>query len=276
MDQLMRRTPASYGQRHCICVHWVCSWAKLGLLSGATGASLQNAEVSKLGESFTQARRRFMSLERRLITDPEHYERYRNFIREFMDLGHLKEVPPNEIDKYPSQLYYLPHHCVFKEESTTTKLRVVFDGSAKTSNGQSLNESLMMGAKQPDLYSTLLRFRLHNVALSGDIAKMYRQIALADEDKDFHRILGRDNPSDPLKHLRMTRVTYGIASSSYHSIRCLQEVGKKSSDEDVKTAIFNDFYVDDFIGGAPDRDSASSLVHRLIAALKKHGFELRK
>ena len=234
-------------------------------------------EVSKLGESFTQARRRFMSLERRLIADPELHERYRIFIREFMDLGHLEEVPLNEIDKDPSQLYYLPHHCVFKEESTTTKLRVVFDGSAKTSTGQSLNESLMVGAKlQSDLYSTLLRFRLHKVALSGDIAKMYRQIALADEDKDFHRILWRDSPSEPLKHLRMTRVTYGIASSSYHSIRCLQEVGKKSTDEAVKLAIFNDFSVDDFIGGAPDKDTASSLVHQLIAALKKHGFELRK
>ena len=103
-------------------------------------------EVSKLGESFTQARRRFMSLERRLIADPELHERYRIFIREFMDLGHLEEVPLNEIDKDPSQLYYLPHHCVFKEELTTTKLRVVFDGSAKTSTGQSLNESLMVGA----------------------------------------------------------------------------------------------------------------------------------
>ena len=84
---------------------------------------------------------------------------------------------------------------------------------------------------------------------------MYRQIALPDEDKDFHRNLWRDSPSEPLKHLRMTRVTYEIASSSYHSIRCLQEVGKKSSDEDVKTDIFNDFYADDFIGGAPDRRS---------------------
>ena len=119
------------------------------------------AEANKLGESFTQARRRFMSLERRLIADPELHERYKNFIREFMDLGHLEQVPPNEIDKDPPQLYYLPHHCVFREESTTTKLRVVFEGSVKTKNGKSLNESLMVDAKlQLDLYSTLLRFRL--------------------------------------------------------------------------------------------------------------------
>ena len=63
-------------------------------------------EVSKLGESFTQARRRFMSLERRLIADPELHERYRIFIREFMDLGHLEEVPLNEIDKDPSTVLF--------------------------------------------------------------------------------------------------------------------------------------------------------------------------
>ena len=105
---------------------------------------------------------------------------------------------------------------------------------------------------------------------------MYRQITLADEDEDFYRILSRDRPSEPLKHLRMAMVTYGITSLCYLLIRCLQEVGNKSSDEDVKTAVFNGFYVDDFIGGASDRDSASPLVHGMIAALKKHRLQLRQ
>ena len=51
---------------------------------------------------------------------------------------------------------------------------------------------------------------------------------------------------------------------------------KKSPKEDVKAAIFNDFNMNDFIGGAPDRDAASSLVHRLNAALKIHEVELQK
>ena len=57
------------------------------------------------------------------------------------------------------------------------------------------------------------------MALSGDIAKMYRQIALDEDDKDFHRILWRDSTQEPIKHLRMTRVTYCIASSSFNSIK---------------------------------------------------------
>ena len=57
----------------------------------------------------------------------------------------MEVFPENEISKPDSAVYNLPHHCVFKEDSTTTKLRVVFDGSAKTSNGLSLNESLVVG-----------------------------------------------------------------------------------------------------------------------------------
>ena len=194
-----------------------------------------------------------------------------------MDLGHLEEIPADEVDKPSCETYYLPHHWVFKEDSTTTKLRVLFDGSAKTSNGQSLNETLMVGAKlQPYLYSTLLRFRFHKIALSGDIAKMYRQIASDKDDKDFHRILWRDNPQEPIKHLRMTRVTYGIASSSFHSIRSLQETANRLSDDLLKRAILHDFYVDDYRGGAADNDSARELVFTLIQELKRFGFELRK
>ena len=42
---------------------------------------------------------------------------------------------------------------------------------------------------QQDRFSILLGFRVHRVALSGDIAKMYRQIGLDESAKDFYRIL---------------------------------------------------------------------------------------
>ena len=93
-----------------------------------------------LGESLTQAQRRFSSLERRLDTNPELRKRYGDFVDEFVSLDHMEVVPENEINKPDCDIYYLPHHCVFKEYSTTTKLRVVFDGSAKTSNGLLLNK----------------------------------------------------------------------------------------------------------------------------------------
>ncbi|XP_018343099.1 PREDICTED: uncharacterized protein LOC108749082 [Trachymyrmex septentrionalis] len=41
--------------------------------------------------------------------------------------------------------YYIPHHAVIKEDSETTKLKVVFNASCKTTSGQSINEFFITG-----------------------------------------------------------------------------------------------------------------------------------
>lgn len=59
--------------------------------------------------------------------------------------------------------YFLPHHAILKPSSTSTKLRVVYDASCKTSSGFSLNDTLMTGPKlQTNICDVLLQFRTHN------------------------------------------------------------------------------------------------------------------
>lgn len=63
--------------------------------------------------------------------------------------------------------FYIPHHGIVKEASSTTKLRVVFNGSEKSSSGVSLNDLLMTGSKvQDDLFDIVQRFRLHRIVVS--------------------------------------------------------------------------------------------------------------
>lgn len=77
--------------------------------------------------------------------------------------------------------YYIPHYAVFKSNSSTTKLQVVFDGSATTSFGLSLNDIFLKGPKvQPD--KILWRFRIHNIAITVDVAYMYRQVLVSTYD----------------------------------------------------------------------------------------------
>ena len=103
-------------------------------------------------------------------------------------MEHLEIVPRNELNS--ENVYYQPHHCVFKEDSTTTKLRVVFDGSNKTKNQLSLNDCILIGPKiQDDIFHILCRFRIHQVVFTADIEKMYRQIAMNEPDRDYLRIL---------------------------------------------------------------------------------------
>jgi tRNA U34 2-thiouridine synthase MnmA/TrmU len=74
----------------------------------------------------------------------------------------------------------MPHHFVIKPDSTTTKLRVVFDTSAKTSIGLSLNDALKVGATvQQELFEIIVRFRKHQNAFTADIT-MYRQVRIDD------------------------------------------------------------------------------------------------
>ena len=164
-----------------------------------------------------------------------------------MSLKHLEPFPESNGDKSECQVNFLPHHCVHKEDSKTTKLRIVLDGSAKSSPGNSLNGSLMIGPTvQEDIFFIVTRFRFPRVALSADIAKMYRQVALDQVGKDSHRILWHDSTSKPIQQYRMTRCAYGIASSAFHCTRALKEVGELYADEELGHPIKADFYADDY------------------------------
>lgn len=106
-------------------------------------------------------------------------------------------------------------HAVRKEASTTTKLRVVFDASMKMFSGVSLNDVLMVGPTvHPLLVDVLLRFRTHRIAMVADISKMYRAIELPPTDQDLHHFVWRANPNDTLQDFQMTRVIFGVSSSS--------------------------------------------------------------
>ncbi|XP_070162778.1 uncharacterized protein [Polyergus mexicanus] len=147
-------------------------------------------DIQQLGESYHIAERRFKTLERKLEKQNDLKRQYHSFMREYLDLNHMQEVSFDERDYKPS--YYIPHHSVIKEDSITTKVRVVFDASCKTSAGKSLNDMLMVGPTlQDDLFDIILRLRQHKYAMSADVSKMYRQINVAKNHLNLQRILWR-------------------------------------------------------------------------------------
>ena len=146
-------------------------------------------------------------------------------IEEYFELIHAEPVTEAENCKSDSEVFYMPHHAVIKESSSTTKLRVVFDASAKSSSGLSLNDCLMVGPKvQEDILDILIRFRLHPVAFYGDVAKIYRQVMLAEDDRDYHRFLCRKEPEHPTREYRMRTVTFHVASSAHHAQKVLLQI----------------------------------------------------
>ena len=163
-----------------------------------------------IGESRSQAVKRFLSLECSL-NQKGCFQEFDTVMQEYLDLKHAETVPMPDLEKPPELTFYLPMHAVYKESSTTTKIRAVFDASAKSSTGVSLNDTLLVGPTiHPPLVDVLLRFRLYPVALTADISKMYRAIELTDDDKDLHRFVWRSHPSHPNDPLNDTGNIWSI------------------------------------------------------------------
>ena len=167
----------------------------------------------ELGESRSQAIYRAKANERSLLRKGK-WDDFQSVMSEYLELGHARPVDPQDLLLPTSQSYYMPIHSVYKQSSSSTKVRAVFDASATTSTKVSLNDLLAVGPTiQPSLDQTLLRLRNYAVAISGDISKMYREIALSPEDRALHRFLWRANPSEPWTDYEMLRVTFGVTAS---------------------------------------------------------------
>ncbi|XP_058820716.1 uncharacterized protein LOC131682920 [Topomyia yanbarensis] len=234
--------------------------------------------IPLLGNSYEIAKRRFLSLERRLQAEPNLKTAYSTFIHEYRLLNHMQEVPESlQTKSHPT--YYLPHHCVVRPESVTTKLRVVFDASCATDTGISLNDALMVGpVVQDDLISITLRFRMSRYAIISDVEKMYRQIWLHQSDHSLQRILWRNEPFEPIRTYELTTVTYGTSAAPYLATKCLQELAKlgQSSHPAAAQVVANDFYMDDMISGVNSVEEGKILCTQLLQLFQSVGFSLRK
>ncbi|GFX90048.1 integrase catalytic domain-containing protein [Trichonephila clavipes] len=234
---------------------------------------------TRLGNSKQNAIRRLISVERHLISNPDKYKLYRNFMKEYIDLKHMcvEPVPDSEINNIKS--LYLPHHGVVRDTSCTTKLRVVFDASSKISSGLSLNDLVMVGPRvQPELFPILIQFRIFSVAICADVEKMFRQIKVHEEDVGWQRVLCRDSPTEPIREYRLTTVTYGTSSAPFLSTRTLRQlaIDEQENYQAASRATLSHFYVDDLLSGSATKKGAIQLVSELQEMMKRGGFSLRK
>ncbi|UYV66894.1 hypothetical protein LAZ67_4003257 [Cordylochernes scorpioides] len=223
--------------------------------------------------------KRFLALERKLHKSSNLLQQYKDFVMEYLSLNHMELIPKNERDKPSDKCYYIPHHCVLREQSSTTKLRVVFDASCKTSNNYSLNEFLHTGPKlQHDIFNILVKFRTNPLAFTGDIEKMYRQIKVNSSDLDFQRIFWRNSPLESLLEYRLLTVTYGMSCAPYLAIRTLMQLAtdKELLFPDASKIIKTDFYADGLLSGATTIEEAKVLIDDIRKILFSGGFCLRK
>ena len=107
----------------------------------------------------------------------DQLQTYDAVIQEQLEEGIIEEAEvPAE-----NREFYIPHKAVIRDNAETTKLRIVYDASAKASNSSpSLNDCLDIGPPiQNQLWKVLVRGRFHAVAIAGDIKKAFLQVRIS-------------------------------------------------------------------------------------------------
>jgi len=211
-----------------------------------------NEKKSSLRPNREMALKRLQSQLAQLRKSPQHLQIYHEQIQEALKAGFIAKADM----KYQGVHTYLPHHAVIKPERTTTKVRPVFDGSAKTKYSPSINDCLYNDTNNtPELLAVLLGFRVPNIVWTADIEKAFHQVELAEEDAEVIRFMWVEDPSDPnspVVSYVWRRLPFGLICSPY----ILRAVIDLLLDEftsiypDTVAQLRKQLYVNDVIGGA--------------------------
>ena len=241
---------------------------------------LWNGKFGHMPDNYRIAEKRFRSLQSKLRRDPDLHDKYRANIQEYVAKGYARKMLPSEVKNVGPKTWYLPHHPVFNINKPD-KIRIVMDAAAKK-DGVCLNDYLHTG---PDLTNNLigvlLRFRNHPIAIVADIASMFHQVRVKQEDKDALRFLWTDdvNSIGPPDVYQMLVHIFGAKDSPCCAGFALRKTAidnqHRYSSLAVKT-VLRDFYVDDLLKSVESDIEAQNLIKELKEMLASSGFNLTK
>ena len=146
-----------------------------------------------LADNRSLALKHLESVERRLKSNPDQAKAYDEQMTEMKNMNFCRKLSKDEIKNYKGLVHYIPHHAVIRPEKKSTPVRIVFN-SPSVFQGHKLNDYWMKG---PDLLNNLfgvvLRFREREVALVGDISKMYHRVLIPERDQGSSKRIAPSN-----------------------------------------------------------------------------------
>ena len=233
-----------------------------------------------LPDNYQLSVNRLQGLLRRLRQEPSVLNEYDHIIRDQLEKGIIEPAPLNE--NAQGAIHYLPHHAVVWRDKATTKVRVVYDASAKSGDGPSLNDCLFKGPKFNQLiFDLLVRFRLYKIALIADLEKAFLMVLVDKPDRDVLRFIWVDDPlkdTPELRVYRFTRVVFGVSSTPFllnATIRFHLE-NYLETDKSLVQQLLRSTYVDDIVTGGQTEDDVFALYTRSKEIFREGGFNLRK
>ena len=226
---------------------------------------------------------RLKSLAKRFEIDRSLFERYGKILQDQLSKGVIERVAADVMSCVGTIKHYLPHHPVQTPSKTTTKLRIVYDASARVNkHDPSLNECLHRGPiSLPSLCGILLRFRLDPIAMCSDVEKAFLQLSIHPEDRDATRFLWFRDSSIPdtshnnIETYRFCRVPFGLICSPFLlEATVWHHLCKYNSP--TAALILDNVYVDNVMLGAHTIDKAIHIFHESVSMFKDASMNLRE
>lgn len=235
--------------------------------------------------NYRMCENRLKSLHHKLKNEPSLLRDYDEIIKDQERKGIVEIVrePTSATEEKSKRVHYSPHHAVVRRNRETTKVRVVYDGSAKYSKEErSLNDCLEVGENYiPHVFDQLVKFRWNAIGLTGDIEKAFLMVGIKPDDRDMLRFLWYEDPFIPNPKLavyRFNRLMFGLRPSPSilgatieHHLRFYQ-----LSEPEMVELLRKSLYVDDLITGEENDAKAFDVYKKSKEIMAKGGFNLRK
>ena len=235
--------------------------------------------------NYPMCENRLRSLHHKLKNEHNLLAEYDKIIQEQNQRGIIERVPSlKSSSQFDTKcVHYSPHHAVVRRERETTKVRIVYDGSAKrTKEERSLNDCLDVGENYiPHIFDMLARFRWNAVGLTADIEKAFLMVGIKEQDRNMLRFLWYDDPfaSKPkIAEFRFNRLVFGLRPSPSilgatitHHLTLY-----KQSEPELAELLEKSLYVDDLITGENDDEKAFIVYKKSKQIMSEGGFNLRK
>lgn len=228
---------------------------------------------SELEDNKIIAEKRLQATTNKLLRETKLKE-YDDVFKLWEESGIIKEVD----DKKMSAGYYLPHHAVIKEQSTT-KVRPVFDASSKAKNCISLNDCLEKGPNLlEEIPPILIKFREKKIGVTSDIEKAFLQISLNESDCEYLKFLWWENyEKKTVKVFQHRRLPFGLNCSpfilgstiNYLLVNCSPEY--KNTAEILKKS----FYVDNCVTSLDTTEDVNTFIESASSLMFTGKFNLR-
>ena len=236
-------------------------------------------ETRPINDNKPLALQRLKGLLKKLEQSQDRLKLFQATFDEQEKCGIISKVNPADYDK--CECYYIPFRGVYKESSESTKLRIVYDGSAKMKQCFSLNDLLNTGpCLLNNLCGMLLNFRVFPIIIVGDIVKAYHNISITPAERDYTRFLWRENgdPNADLIIYKFNRIPFGLASSQFILNATLRyHILKQSNLHPVLAEkLANSFYSDNLIFGCLSESEAQTALFSINDMHKEINFPLSK